>query len=510
MKLGLIAMSGVRAHNPELTALGLTLPGFVERNRIVASLPSLGLLTLAALTPDDISLEYLEVPDLAAIPDIPGEFDAVAISSFSAQINEAYQLADRYRAHGTRVILGGLHVSALPDEAASHADAVVLGEGEVTWNQVASDLQSSKGLARVYDGRRISWDLSRSPIPRYDLLDISCYNRLTVQTQRGCPFRCEFCAASLLISPMYKLKPVPNVLNEIAYIKSLWRHPFVEFADDNTFANKAHSKRLMRELAKQQVRWFTETDLSVAEDEELLDLVAEAGCAQLLIGFESTAFGALDGLELKSNWKARQVDKYMRAVHRIQQKGITVNGCFILGLNGTGPESFEAVLSFVKESGLYDVQITVQTAFRGTPLLQRLREEKRVLHDGAWDLCTLFDVNFRPTDMSVEELEAGFRELAERLYAEEFTRERRAKFHQSEIRARKSRELTNERHLDENVIRRRRYLRWCFGGGLSVVWPSDIQNRRGNSAKSFWLSAIPGTAAHYFRGDVFSNRYRRR
>ena len=130
MKLGLIAMSGVRAHNPELTALGLTLPGFVERNRVIASLPSLGLLTLAGLTPPTIDTRYLEVSDIAEVAGVPEEFDVVAISSFSAQINEAYVLADRYRSLETKVILGGLHVSAVPGEARCHADAIVIGEGE--------------------------------------------------------------------------------------------------------------------------------------------------------------------------------------------------------------------------------------------------------------------------------------------------------------------------------------------------------------------------------------------
>src|SRR5712691_9923560 len=117
MKIGFIAMSGVRAHNPELTQLGLTLPGFVERNKIIASLPSLGLLTLAGMTSDDLDVEYLEVPDIEALHGLPGDFDVVAISSFSAQIKDAYRLADSYRGIGTKVVLGGLHVSAVPDEA---------------------------------------------------------------------------------------------------------------------------------------------------------------------------------------------------------------------------------------------------------------------------------------------------------------------------------------------------------------------------------------------------------
>src|ERR1035437_10245023 len=164
MRLGLLAMSGVRAHNPELTSLGLTLPGFVERNRVIASLPSLWLLTLAGLTPPTIDTRYLEVPDIAQVPGVPEEFDVVAISSFSAQIGEAYALADRYRALGTKVILGGLHVSAVP------------GEGETVWPQVVVDLAKSPGgLCRVYDARNASFDLNHSPMPRFELLEPERY-----------------------------------------------------------------------------------------------------------------------------------------------------------------------------------------------------------------------------------------------------------------------------------------------------------------------------------------------
>ena len=427
MKLGLIAMSGVRAHNPELTALGLTLPGFVERNKVIASLPSLGLLTLAGMTPREVDLHYLEVPDIAACNGVPEEFDVVAISSFSAQIREAYELADRYRALGTKVILGGLHVSAVPDEARAHADAVVIGEGEPAWPQVIADLLAGT-LQPVYDARGTKYDFTESPMPRFDLLDIERYNRLTVQTQRGCPFRCEFCAASMRISPQYKVKPVARVLDEIHAIQSLWKRPFIEFADDNTFVNRAHSRDLMRALAKEGIRWFTESDVSVADDLELLDLMKDAGCAEVLIGLEGTSFSALDGVEQQSNWKAKRVDRYLGALRAIQDRGIRVNGCFVLGLDGMGPESFEGVWDFVRASGLYDVQITVQTAFPGTPLYARLQREGRLLREEAWDLCTLFDVNFRPSHMTVAELESGFRQLAALIYSEEATQERRERF----------------------------------------------------------------------------------
>jgi len=428
MKLGLIAMSGVRAHNPELTALGLTLPGFVERNKVVANLPSLGLLTLAGATPAAVDVRYLEVPDVAEVSGVPEEFDAVAISSFSAQIAEAYELADRYRRLGTRVILGGLHVSAVPEEAQGHADAVVIGEGEPVWPAVMADLVSSGGLKHLYDARGLGYTLAQSPMPRFDLLDIERYNRLTVQTQRGCPFRCEFCASSIVISPTYRTKPVDRVIDEIRAIKKLWRRPFIEFADDNTFVNKPHSKKLLRALAQEEIRWFTETDVSIADDEELLDMLRDAGCAEILIGFEDAAFAAVDGVEQRANWKAMRVDTYLEAIRKVQDRGVRVNGCFVLGLDGAGPESFDRIWQFVQASGLYDVQITVQTAFPGAPLYGRLKREGRILHDRAWQFCTLFDVNFRPARMTVAELEAGLRNLAARIYSEEYTNKRRRDF----------------------------------------------------------------------------------
>src|SRR5688500_11881138 len=427
MRLGLLAMSGVRAHNAELTALGLTLPGFVERSRVVASLPSLGLLTLGGLTPPEIEVTYVDVPDVLESPWLPGDFDAVAISSFSAQIFEAYELADRYRAGGTKVILGGLHVSAVPDEAAKHADAIVIGEGEPLWPAVIHDLDRSR-LQPVYDARGTRFDLGAAPLPRYELLDVSKYNRLTIQTQRGCPFDCEFCAASIRISPGFKVKPVEKVVAEIRHIKTFRRFPFIELVDDNTFADKRHGRELARALIPEKIRWFTETDISVAEDPELLALLRDSGCAQVLIGFEAPSREPLERVERKSNWKARQFDRYRDAIERIQSHGISVNGCFVLGLDGAGPDSFDEVLRFVLESDLSEVQITVQTAFPGTPLYARLLRENRILREGAWELCTLFDVNFRPSDMTVDELERGLRELARRLYDEETTRTRQHNF----------------------------------------------------------------------------------
>jgi radical SAM superfamily enzyme YgiQ (UPF0313 family) len=429
MRVGLIAMSGVRAVDPELVRLGMTLPGFVERGKTIASLPSLGLLTLAGMTPPQHQCEYLEVKDLRELNTLPDRFDLVAISSLSAQIGEAYELADRFKGLDVPVVMGGLHVTALPEEAGRHADAVIVGEGESVWLDVLADAEAGR-LRRAYQGHG-DFSLANSPMPAYELLEPSKYNRLIVQTSRGCPLHCEFCASSILLTRRYKQKPIEKVLAEIDRIKRLWRRPFIEFADDNAFVNRRYWKQLLPELKKRKIRWFAETDLSVQEDLELLWRMRESGCAEVLIGFESPGESGLHGLELKRDWKLKRWKQSREAVRRIQSLGIRVNGCFILGLDGQGPEIFDQVLEFATETELFDVQITVLTPFPGTPLHSRLKREGRLLRERAWEMCTLFDVNFQPQLMSPEELRRGFIDLGVRLYSHELTEQRRAHFEET-------------------------------------------------------------------------------
>ncbi len=439
MRIGLVAMSGIRACDEELLRLGLTLPGFVERSKTIASLPSLGLLTLAGLTPPRHECIYVEVEDIRQLDQPPGGFDLVAISSFSAQIGEAYALADQYRALGVPVVLGGLHVTALPDEAARHADAVVVGEGEPVWETILNDAEAGRLRPRYSsDG---SYPLDQAPMPAFELLDLDKYNRLTVQASRGCPWRCEFCASSILLSPHYKQKPVERVLAEIDRIRSLWSHPFLELADDNAFVNKPYWRWLLSALQGRRVRWFAETDLSIHEDEELLGLMRDSGCAEVLIGFESPVRDGLSGLELRRDWKHRRWPEYQEAIRRIQAHGIRVNGCFVLGLDGHTLDVFDAVHDFAVATELFDVQITIQTPFPGTPLYDRLRREGRLLYDGQWERCTLFDINYCPRPMTVDELRAGFHSLGVRLYGEEMTRWRRENFNRKYLRS--------ARHVEE-------------------------------------------------------------
>ena len=304
---------------------------------------------------------------------------------------------------------------------------MVLGEGEPVWLEVLEDAARGR-LKLIYDARRRTFSLEDAPMPAFELLDISQYNRITVQTSRGCPHDCEFCAGSNLICDRYKQKPAEKVLAEIDRICELWPHPFIEFADDNSFVNKAYWKELLPELAKRGIKWFTETDLSVAEDEELLSLMRASGCAQVLIGLESPTAAPLDGLELNMNWKRDRFETYKQAIASIQSHGVTVNGCFIIGLDGQTERVFDDVYAFVREAELYEVQITILTPFPGTPLYDRLRKANRLVEPTLWKKRTLFDLCFRPDGMTAEALRAGFHRLAVQLYSEDFTQWRRDTF----------------------------------------------------------------------------------
>ena len=321
--------------------------------------------------------------------------------------------------------MGGLHVTSVPDEAAMHCDAVVVGEGEPVWKELLDD--ADRGRLKSRYGPGAQFPLSAAAIPAFHLLDPDKYNRLTVQTSRGCPLQCEFCASSILLTSRYKQKPIDNVLAEIDRIRDIWRRPFIEFADDNSFVNRRYWKELLPELKNRHVRWFAECDLSIYQDAELLSLMRDSGCAQVLIGFESVERDVVSELE-SVRFKAGRVEGYARAVERIQSHGVSVNGCFILGADHHTPDAFRRVADFADEVGLAEVQVTVLTPFPGTPLYERLLKAGRIIEPGAWNKCTLFDVNFFPARMSPERLQWGLVELAAKLYHPDAVRSRRERF----------------------------------------------------------------------------------
>ena len=437
MKIAMIALSGVRVRSKELASIGVTLPGFVERSEVIASLPSLGLLTLAGATPPHHEVHYFEHGDVPPEQLADDGFDLVALSTFTAQAHEAYEYADGCRQVALRTAMGGLHVTVCPDEAQQHVDHVLIGEGEEIWPELLEDLDRGRAKDR-YDARGRVFDLADSPLPRYDLLDPDRYNRITIQTTRSCPHKCSFCASGILLRGPYRKKPLELVQRDLDEISRLWPRPFIELADDNTFVDHRWGRKLVDTFHPYRMKWFTETDVTVADDPELLAALRESGCRQVLIGFESPDPQAVAGFEDRS-FKAKKVAGYADAIQRIQEAGISVNGCFILGSDHHTPDDLAAIPRFAEDVGLAEVQVTVLTPFPGTPLYDRLLKAGRILEPGDWSGHTLFDVTHEPARMSARDLEVALMDVMQRLYAKDAVKLRQRRFHAQVVAGRRQR-----------------------------------------------------------------------
>ena len=418
-----VTFTGLRVGELEMLAFGMSLPGLQERGKALGELPALGLLTLAGMLGQEWSCSYhpsassnsLVADILATSPDI------VAVSALTASVEEAYKLCDSMRLALVPTVLGGLHATVLPLEAAQHADAVCIGDGEAAWLEILADVLSNS-LKQQYQAMK-PFDLSQSPMPRFDLLPSHSVPRWTIQTQRGCPWACEFCGASRLLGPA-RFKPPERIDRELESLRRFDKTPWIELADDNTLAGRDDSMDLLGVIEKHSVRYFTESDWRIGETPELVKALARSGCMQVLVGIESLAF-QYAGMGRKD----AQLSRIMQAVDVIQDHGIVVNGCFIVGADGETNDSLDRLATFISDSRLSEVQLTVQTPFPGTSLYRRLQNQGRLL-DRSWSHYSLFDVVYTPNILSVRELELGLQRILTVIFGASENRKRKKLRHQ--------------------------------------------------------------------------------
>ncbi|QGP92907.1 Radical SAM superfamily protein [Neomoorella glycerini] len=360
--------------------------------------PPLNLITLAALTPPQHEVTILDesLTDL----DCDAKYDLVGISAMTALAPRAYEIADAFRKKGTRVVLGGMHPSALPEEAGGHADAVVIGEAEGSWQRLLADLEDGKLQPFYRQHERPS--LEQMVNPRRDLLLRGRYLVPdTVQTTRGCPFACSFCTVSQFFGKSFRFRPVEEVIREVAGLEG----EVIAFIDDNIVGHPGYARRLFSELARlpKKIKWFSQGSLNIARDEELLQLAAASGCIGLFIGFESLYPGNLKAVGKAVN----RVEEYREAIKKIHDHGIAIEGAFVFGLDEDDESVFERTVKFAQDNRLEAAQFGILTPFPGTPLREALEREGRITSND-WSEYTISRVVFEPKNMSAKTLQEGF------------------------------------------------------------------------------------------------------
>ena len=348
-----------------------------------ALFPPLNLATLAALTPP----EHEVVIDDGCVGPVTatGSADLVAMTAMTAQAPEAYRLADEYRARGIPVVLGGIHPSMCPDEAAEHADAVVLGEADRLWPDLVRDFAAGKSKARYHDPEPV--DLADVVIPRRDLLDPSgylCFN--SVQTTRGCPFDCNFCSVTTMSGVKYRFRPVEKVVEELRAIDAR----SIYFVDDNIIGNPKKAKLLFKAMAPLKRKWASQVTINFARDKELMRLARESGCQGVFIGFETTS----DKSVRDAGKGVNRPKEYLRDIGRIREAGMKVWGSFIFGFDNDDLDVFQHTLEFVEKAKLEFAQFSLMTPLPGTALYRQFEEEQRFVHRD-WEKYDLGSIVFR-------------------------------------------------------------------------------------------------------------------
>jgi len=369
--------------------------------------PPLGLLTLAALTPPDCEVRLLdeEVEEI----DFDDETDLVGISALTITANRAYEIADEYRRRGVKVVLGGIHATVMPREAARHADSVVIGEADEVWPALVRDAQAGR-LRSLYRCEH-HVDMASAAIPRRDLLMRHRYLTTNlIQATRGCPNDCSFCSIHVMSGKRYRCRPVRDVVAEI----ETFPDPVVAFVDDNIVGNPAYAKELFRALVPLNVRWYGQGSLAIVEDPELLELAARSGCTILLVGFESVCS---ENIAAVGKSRTNRVEAYGDAVKRLHAHGISIEGSFVLGLDYDDVSVFERTAEFVQRCAV-DIPIpNVLVPHPGTRLRAELEAQGRIIHSDWDEYGRVFGrVTYRPKLMSAEELHAGHVWIHDRLW----------------------------------------------------------------------------------------------
>ncbi len=367
-----------------------------------SNFPPLGLGIVARLTPDDWEIEIFDenFEDFEYI-----EADLVGLTAFTSNVYRAYQIAKVYRENGVPTVMGGVHVSMMTDEALNYIDTVVKGEAESIWPEVIADFEKGS-LKRVYEGVRLPAD--RLVPARHDLFHPN-YVTASIQTTRGCPWRCDFCTVHAFNGTAYRQRPVKDILDELEMTMD---KEFLFFVDDNLVGYSKKSMARTIELLKGMKarglkrEWFTQASINFAENDEVLQLAHDTGCKLILMGIETEK---LEGLEETNKDLNKKIGfgHYDDIFSKIHQYGIAVLGTFIFALDTDTAEDLKKRVDFIINSKVDAYQTSVLTPFPGTGTYRKFVQEDRIHYKNFpedWQRMRFFENVIDPINMTHDEL----------------------------------------------------------------------------------------------------------
>ncbi len=377
-----------------------------KKTPIGLKIPQLALHILAALTPPDIELTVIDeqMKDI----DFNKQYDLAGISIMTANAPRGYQIAQKLKEKGTKIVFGGIHASVLPEEVLKFGDSVVVGEAEGVWHKVLEDFKNNK-LQKIY--RPGPFDLSKSPLPRRDLnLEpvILGYKWPGFFTTRGCPYNCEFCSVSDIFGKRIRHLPISQVIRDIENAGS---KIFLNL-DDNVVGNPRYAKELFQALAPLKIEWGGQSTINIARDTELLKWCYKSGCRGLFIGVESISTKGSAGFQKT----LKTIQENLDAVKRIQDAGILFHPSFVFGLDDDAEDIFQKTLDFLYKAQITTATFNILTPYPGTRLYQRLKNEGRLLTED-WGKYNHSTVVFKPKNMTVDELIEGYHFLKKEFYS---------------------------------------------------------------------------------------------